>query len=218
MTNRQVIKKVADLVKQKFAGEGSGHDWYHIERVWKNVKLIAKSEKGANMVVVELGALLHDIADWKFHDGDLTAGPREANKILTPLKVKPVIVEKVCYIVEHVSFKGSKVKDVMEGLEGQIVQDADRLDAMGAVGIARCFAYGGYKNRPLYIPGQKIRSPKSFEDYKKGEASSVNHFYEKLLLLKDRMHTKTAKKLAARRHKFMKNYLKQFFSEWEGLR
>ncbi len=216
MANQQTIKKVAEYIKSKFLGEGTGHDWHHIERVWKNAKKIAQGEKHINMFVVELGALLHDIADWKFHAGDLTAGSRETKKLLQSFKVDPKIIDQVCYIVEHVSFKGSHVKDVMESLEGQVVQDADRLDAMGAIGIARCFAYGGHKKRPFYIPGSKITKSKNFETYKKAESTSINHFYEKLLLLKDRMHTKTAKKLALQRHKFMESYLKQFFQEWEG--
>jgi len=165
--------------------------------------------------VVQLAALLHDIADYKFHGGDDILGPQLAEKWLKKMQVEKGIISHVCEIIKEISFKGARVKSKMKTKEGMIVQDADRLDAMGAVGIARCFATGAKLNREIYNPKIKPKLHKSFEEYKKARSTSINHFYEKLLLLKDLMNTKTAKKIAKERHKFMKQFLDRFFKEWD---
>jgi uncharacterized protein len=219
MNNEQdLMQMTAEFVKEKFKSEGSGHDWWHLHRVWQLSKHIAKEEGGANMLVVELAALLHDIADWKFHDGDEEAGPKAAQSWLESIKVDDEIIKQVVYIVKHISFKGGVKNYVMESIEGKIVQDADRLDAIGAIGIARVFAFGGNFNRPIHEPDEKPKNYNNFEMFKKNltKGSSINHFYEKLLLLKDKMNTKTGKKIAQRRHEFMEQYLKEFYAEWEG--
>jgi uncharacterized protein len=208
------IKKTEDYVKSVLEKDGSGHDWYHVDRVRKIAKQIAKKEK-SDPLVVELGALLHDIADWKFNNGDLKKGAVVSAKWLKSLDLDQKTIDKISHIVENVSYKGAMVKNTMKSLEGKIVQDADRLDAMGAIGIARAFAYGGSKGRPIYDSKVKLNQlHKSFEEYKKGSSSSIHHFYDKLLLIKDMMNTKEGKKLAARRHKLMQDYLKQFHAEW----
>lgn len=173
-------------------------------------------EENANQDIVALGALLHDIADWKFHDGDEDAGPREARSILEQAGADPNVIEAVCDIVATISFKGAGVPDTMRTLEGKIVQDADRLDALGAIGIARVFAYGGSRNRPLYDPDIRPELHATKEAYKQSQGTSVNHFYEKLLLLRDRLHTATAKRIADERHTYMEDYLDRFYVEWEG--
>lgn len=215
MNQKQVILQTSQHIKEKFTGESTGHDWWHIYRVWKMAIYIAKKEQ-ANIFVVELGALLHDIADFKFHNGDETVGPRAAREWLEGLQVEDSIINQVVHIVANVSFKGAGVEEKMQSLEGKIVQDADRLDAIGAVGIARVFAYGGSKNREIYNPEKKITNHITFEEYKNSNSSGVNHFYEKLLLLKDRMNTLTGKEIAKGRHEFMKIYLQRFYKEWEG--
>jgi len=212
---KKLIASVAEEVKQKFEHEGSGHDWWHIYRVWKMAARIGRKES-ADMLLVELGALLHDIADWKFHNGDDSVGPRVASEMLAARGVTPEIISKVALIISQVSFKGAGVKTKPSTLEGMIVQDADRLDAIGAIGIARTFAFSGHMNRPMHVPGLKPVFHKTKESYKKSTTSTINHFYEKLLLLKGLMNTKEAKKIAADRHAFMQEYLKRFFSEWEG--
>lgn len=212
---QKIIKKVSDEVRSELEGEGSGHDWWHIVRVWNMAQHIGKSEK-ADMFVVELAALLHDIADWKFHNGDDTVGPKMARQILEKQSVSSKIIDHVGEIIAGMSFKGAGVKTAMSTLEGEIVQDSDRLDAIGAIGVARAFAYGGHKNRPMYDPDKKPTLHQSKEEYFKSESLTINHFYEKLLLLKDRMNTKTAKKLAAGRHRFMEEFLARFFQEWDG--
>ncbi len=214
MNKNKIIRQVQSYVKKEFEGESSGHDWWHIFRVWKMAKEIAKKE-GGDLFVIELGALLHDIADWKFHGGDLKAGSKKARPLLKKFKVDKTTIEHVCDIIDNVSFKGAGAKNGIKTLEGKIVQDSDRLDVIGAIGIARTFAYGGNKGREIYNPNIKPKLHKSFDDYKNNKSSSVNHFYEKVLLLKDRLNTKTAKKIAEPRHKFLENYLKQFFKEWE---
>jgi uncharacterized protein len=216
MTNQQIIRKTKDLVENKFNDEGTGHDWWHMYRVWKLSKHIASLEPEADLFIVELGALLHDIADWKFHDGDMKAGPKAAREWLESLNVKEEVIEKVEDIVRNVSFKGAKVKQNMRSKEGQIVSDADKLDAIGAVGIARAFAYGGSHNTPIYNPNIKPVQHISFNDYKNSKTHTINHFYEKLLLLKDKLYTKTAKDIATHRHEFMEQYLEEFYKEWEG--
>ncbi|HZW61318.1 MAG TPA: HD domain-containing protein [Candidatus Babeliales bacterium] len=211
---KAVISATEQFVREKLDGEGSGHDWWHIYRVWCTAKTIAVQER-ADLFVVELAAMLHDIADWKFHGGDDSVGPRVAREWLSSLQVEPSVIDHVCQIIKDVSYKGAGVLTAMKTKEGMIVQDADRLDAIGAVGIARCFTYGGHKNRIMYDPAIKPVMHVSFEQYKKEQTTTVNHFYEKLLLLKDRMNTDTAKQIAHDRHHFMEQFLTQFFKEWE---
>ena len=210
-----IIDKTCQFVEQKLAGDGSGHDWWHIYRVWNLAKNIAAQE-GANSLIVELSALLHDIADWKFHDGDDTKGPQMAEQFLLENKVAREVINPVVEIVATISYKGAGVATPMQTLEGKVVQDADRLDAIGAMGIARTFAYGGHKNRLMYHPDEKPVMHQSFAQYKKNTGHTINHFYEKLLLLKDRMNTASAKKMADGRHQFMQSYLDQFYEEWDG--
>ena len=207
--------KTCHFVEQKLAGDSSGHDWWHIYRVWNLAKNIAAQE-GANLLIVELSALLHDIADWKFHDGDDTKGSQMAEQFLLENEVAREVIDPVVEIVATISYKGAGVATPMQTLEGKVVQDADRLDAIGAMGIARTFAYGGHKNRLMYHPDEKPVMHQSFAQYKKNTGHTINHFYEKLLLLKDRMNTTSAKKMAAGRHKFMQSYLDQFYEEWDG--
>jgi uncharacterized protein len=210
-----IIDKTCHFVEQKLAADSSGHDWWHIYRVWNLAKNIAAQE-GANLLIVELSALLHDIADWKFHDGDDTKGPQMAEQFLLESEVTREVIDPVVEIVATISYKGAGVATPMQSLEGKVVQDADRLDAIGAMGIARTFAYGGHKNRLMYHPDEKPVMHQSFAQYKKNTGHTINHFYEKLLLLKDRMNTTSAKKMAAGRHKFMQSYLDQFYEEWDG--
>ena len=211
-----IINKTCKFVEDKLSGDGSGHDWWHIFRVWTLAKKIAVEEK-AQVEIVELGALLHDIADWKFHDGDDSIGPAIAREFLNNQNVEPNVSDSVVEIISTVSYKGAGVATPMKTLEGKIVQDADRLDAIGALGIARTFAYGGYKNRLIYHPDEKPVLHESYEDYKKNEGHTINHFYEKLLLLKERMNTNTGKRIAEGRHKFMQSFLDQFYREWDGI-
>ncbi|WP_284650931.1 HD domain-containing protein [Flavobacterium terrisoli] len=210
-----VIDKTIDFVKQQLENAEGGHDWFHMERVYKNAILIAQGED-CDLTVVKLGALLHDIADSKFHDGDETVGPRTARAFLEAEKVDETTIVNVISIIENVSFKGGNFEKKFNSKELEIVQDADRLDALGAIGIARCFNYGGFKNRALYNPAIPPKLDMSKEEYKKSESPTLNHFYEKLLLLKDRMNTETGKKIALQRHQYMENFLAQFYAEWEG--
>jgi uncharacterized protein len=199
------------------SGDSSGHDWWHIERV-RQTALAIGLEEGADLFVVELAALLHDVADWKFAGGDHEAGPRAAREWLAQLAVAPAAIDHVAQIIAGLSFKGVGVKTPMQTLEGQIVQDADRLDALGAIGIARTFAYGGHKGQPIYDPESPPTMHGSFEEYKRGGGSTINHFYEKLLLLAERMNTTTGKRLAAGRHAYLEQFLEQFLAEWEAKR
>jgi uncharacterized protein len=192
-----------------------GHDWFHIERVYKNAVLIAASEN-CDLEIVQLGALLHDIADSKFHDGDETIGPRTARTFLESEKMSPATIDHVIAIIENISFKGGKVERQFSSIELDIVQDADRLDAIGAIGIARTFNYGGFKNRALYNPEIAPNLTMTKDEYKNNEAPTINHFYEKLLLLKDKMNTTTGKQIAQDRHRYMEDFLEQFYAEWEG--
>lgn len=214
MNKESTIKKTANYVKQKLSGEGSGHDFWHVYRVWQMAIFLAKKEK-ADLFVVQLAALLHDIADWKFNDNN-KKGSILSEKLLKELKVDQKIINQVCHIVDEISFKGAGVKNKIKSIEGLVVQDADRLDAIGAIGIARAFTYGGYKQREMYNPDKKYKLHKTFVSYKKNKSTSINHFYEKLLLLKDLMNTKTAKKIAQRRHEIMEQYLREFYQEWEA--
>ncbi len=215
MDKKLIIQKTADYAKKTLAGEASGHDFWHVYRVWQMAKFIGKKEK-ADMFIVELGALLHDIADYKFHNGNTEIGPRKAEEWLKGLGVDQKIINHIKTIINDAHFKGANVKEKRKSIEGQIVQDADRLDAIGAVGIARTFAYGGYKNAPIHNPSVKPIMYNSFEEYKNNTPPTVTHFYEKLLLLKDRMNTKTARQIAIGRHKYMGKFLKKFYKEWEG--
>ncbi len=210
-----IIDKTCQFVEEKLAGEGSGHDWWHIYRVWNLAKNIAGQEE-ANLKIVELSALLHDIADWKFHDGDETIGPKMAKQFLLNNQVEREVIDPVIEIIASISYKGAGVPTPMKTLEGEVVQDADRLDAIGAMGIARTFAYGGHKNRLMYHPDEPPVMHQSFEEYKKNKGHTINHFHEKLLLLKDRMNTTSALRLAEGRHQFMQAYLDQFYEEWDG--
>lgn len=216
MDKRGMIASTAEYVKSVMSNEGTGHDWWHAYRVWRIALKIAKQEKESDLLVVQLGALLHDIADWKFHGGSTKIGKEVARKWLEKAGADSETVEKVCDIVERISFKGAGVKDTMSSKEGRIVQDADRLDAMGAIGIARAFSYGGHIGRSIYDPRVKPKYHRSFDAYKASEPTTINHFYEKLLLLKDRMNTKEGRRLARRRDAFIRAYLKRFFEEWEG--
>ena len=211
---QRIIDQVAHDVRSRMSGDSS-HDWWHILRVWNMAKRLCELEK-ADGFVVELGALLHDIADWKFHDGDESMGPKVAREILVSQSVTNDVIDHVCEIIATISFKGAGVPTPMRTLEGKIVQDADRLDAIGAIGIARAFAYGGNKNREMYNPEQKTVLHDSKEAYFNSGSHTINHFYEKLLLLKDRMNTEAAKSIAKSRHVFMETYLEEFFEEWEG--
>ena len=218
----ELISKTIDFVKQTLQGAESGHDWYHVNRVWKNSIKISEEEKKLNPEIkinnltLQLGALLHDIADHKFHGGDINKGPKVAREYLEGLKVDEKIIEGVVYIIQNNSYKGSSSKDEMDTIEGKIVQDSDRLDALGAIGIARVFSYSGFKKRPLYDPEDKPKLSMSWEEYKSNTGSAINHFYEKLLLIKDRMHTISGKKLAEERHNYMKDFLNQFYNEWDA--
>lgn len=214
MTHEQIIQQTADHIRKEFSDDSSGHDWWHIYRVWKNALAICKIEK-ADTFIVQLAALLHDLDDWKFNEnGDET--PLRARAWLDSLHVDSATAEAVCRIITHISYKGAGVENKMDSLEGFIVQDADRLDAIGAIGIGRAFAYGGYKNRPMYDPDSPPQMHVSFEEYKNSKSATINHFYEKLLLLKDRMNTQTAKRIAEERHNVMVKFLDQFMKEWEG--
>ena len=208
-----VIEKAREFVQSHFADDGSGHDWWHVYRVWNTAKHLADAE-GADRTIVEIAALLHDVADWKL-SGDESQGLNTIRKLLEN-DLPPETVDRICDIISKVSFKGAGVETPTESLEGQVVQDADRLDALGAVGIARTFAYGGNRGRLIHHPDQPPQRHDSFEAYKKNKGPSTNHFYEKLLLLKDRMNTGTAKKMAEHRHRFMEQYLDHFFKEWDG--
>ncbi|WP_372744099.1 HD domain-containing protein [Lutibacter sp.] len=215
MNTIQIIKNTEIFVKETLKNAEGGHDWFHILRVWNNAKLIAKKEN-VDVFIVELGALLHDIADSKFYNGDETIGPKMARDFLEKEQVENSIIEHVENIISNISYKGGNFKQTFKSPELDVVQDADRLDAIGAVGIARCFNYGGFKNRPLYNPEIAPNLHQTKEEYKNSEAPTINHFYEKLLLLKDKMNTETGKKIAEDRHTYMETFLQQFYNEWEG--
>ena len=215
MNTTNLIDKTILFVKKTLAQAEGGHDWFHIERVYKNALLIAASEN-CDLEIVQLGALLHDIADSKFHDGDETIGPKTARTFLESENVVATTIDHVIAIIENISFKGGKVARKFSSIELDIVQDADRLDAIGAIGIARTFNYGGFKNRALYNPEIVPNLSMTKEEYKKNEAPTINHFYEKLLLLKDKMNTETGKQIAQERHRYMEDFLEQFYAEWEG--
>ena len=210
-----IIDNTILFVKKQLAHAEGGHDWFHIERVYKNALLIAK-EEDCDLTVVKLEALLHDIADSKFHGGDESIGPKIAREFLESQNISEEIISHVIAIIENISFKGGNFEKTFSSKELEIVQDADRLDAIGAIGIARTFNYGGFKNRPIYNPNIQPKLNMSKEEYKNSEAPTINHFYEKLLLLKDKMNTETGKKIAKKRHDFMVHFLAQFYAEWDG--
>lgn len=213
----EYIQKTVEFVQERLKGAEAGHDWWHILRVWNNTKLILQTEK-ADHLVCELTALLHDIADSKFHDGDETLGPRIAGDFLASIGLDTQRIEHVQKIILNMSYKASLGDIHFHSKELAIVQDADRLDAIGAIGIARAFNYGGFKNRELYNPTIVVNHNMNKEAYKKSTAPTINHFYEKLLLLKDKMNTPAAQKIAAQRHSYMEVFLDQFYAEWEGVR
>jgi len=215
MNKKQILQNTITFVKETLKNAEGGHDWFHIERVYKNSLLIARSEK-VDEFVVSLGALLHDIADSKFHNGDETVGPRVAAEFLQSQQIETNVIEHVVQIINNISFKGGKMARTFSSKELDVVQDADRLDALGAIGIARTFNYGGFKNRAIYNPDIDPALNMTKEEYKNSTAPSINHFYEKLLLLKDKMNTETGKQFAQQRHEFMEEYLKQFYEEWNG--
>ncbi len=212
-THQSIIDQTVTYVKKMLEHDQTGHDWWHIHRVWQTALYIAKKEKGDSLVV-QLAALLHDIADWKFNDGDDKASARVAQEWLASMGLEKESITHICDIINAVTFKGAGVESQIKTLEGQAVQDADRLDALGAIGIARAFTYGGYKGMPMYDPALEPKFHASFEEYKKHKGTTINHFYEKLLLLKELMNTSTGKRLAEDRHQFIESYLNQFFLEW----
>lgn len=215
MENQEIINKTVEFVKETLADAEGGHDRWHIYRVWKTAQHIAKTEEG-NLLIIELWALLHDIADAKFHNGDSTIGPKKAKEFLQSLHVDENIVNHVENIVKNVSFGGGNHQQDFSSIELNIVQDADRLDAIWAIGIARTFNYGGHKGREIYNPEIQPNLNMSKEEYRKNTWPSLNHFYEKMLLLKDKMNTQTGKKLAEHRHTYMENFLEEFYQEREG--
>ena len=210
-----IIDKTILFVKEQLKNAEGGHDWFHIERVYKNSLLISSNEI-CDLEVVQLGALLHDIADSKFHNGDETVGPKIARTFLEKENVAEETIIHVIAIIENISFKGGNFENKFTSKELEIVQDADRLDALGAIGIARTFNYGGFKNRAIYNPNIAPKFNMGKEEYKNSDAPTINHFYEKLLLLKDKMNTRSGKKIAEQRHLYMENFLSQFYAEWEG--
>lgn len=216
MNKIEIINNTVVFVKQKLAGDSSGHDWWHIYRVWNMAKRIQQNE-GGHLFIIEMAALLHDVADWKFYDNE-NEGLQVIFDFLINQNIDLQTTNTIVQIVQNVSFKGAGVKDAMTSVEGKIVQDADRLDAIGAIGIARTFAFGGKFGNEMHNPETEIKMHQNFQEYKTANGTTINHFYEKLLLLKDRMHTETAKKIAESRHNYMLNFLNQFKNEWEGLK
>lgn len=217
MNKNKIIENTITFVKTILKDAEGGHDWFHIERVYKNALLISEHEN-VDSFIVSLGALLHDIADSKFYNGDETVGPKMATEFLKKQLVEDSLITHVVNIINHISYKNSLSENEKEFTSNElnVVQDADRLDAIGAIGIARCFNYGGFKNRTLYDPNISPNLNMTKEEYKKSNTPTINHFYEKLLLLKDKMNTLTGKKIAKERHKYMETFLQQFFDEWDG--
>jgi len=213
MSYIKIIQEIKEIIKSQFENEATGHDWHHIFRVYSNACFI-QTKEGGNRELVELASLLHDISDHKFNGGKLNEGGKVAYELLLEKGCDKEMAHKVKIIVDSVSFKGAKVEDYTDSLEAKIVQDADRLDAIGAIGIARAFAYGGTKNRPIYEPSSSPILHASFEEYTTAKSHTINHFYEKLLLLKNRLHTETAKELGEERHLYLENFLQQFYKEW----
>ena len=218
MNKEQVILNTIHFVKKTLEDAEGGHDWFHIERVYKNALLISENEK-VDRFTVQLGALLHDIADAKFYNGDESIGPKKAREFLKKQYVDEDIIIHIENIILFISYKSSlDTSKKFTSPELDVIQDADRLDAIGAIGIARCFNYGGFKNRSLYDPAIEPNLEMTKEQYKKSTAPTINHFYEKLLLLKDKMNTKTGQLLAKDRHRYMEGFLQQFYEEWNGVK
>lgn len=215
MTKEEIINETITFVKDTLKNAEGGHDWWHIYRVWQMAKKIAQ-KKNVNLFIVEIGALLHDIADAKFNNGNEDIAPKMAENFLEKQKVETKTIQHILEIIKNISFKGGNEEQKFQSSELAVIQDADRLDAIGAIGIARTFNYGGFKNRELYNPNIPPKMNMTKEEYRKNEDPTINHFYEKLLLLKNRMNTETAKKIAEERHNFMENFLFQFYKEWEG--
>ncbi len=213
--NKKIEATIA-FVKEELKHAEGGHDWFHIQRVYNNALNILKFEPDADAEVVQLIALLHDIADSKFHQGDETVGPRKAKEWLESLGCDVKVVDHVVKGIENISYKGGNFNQKFTSKELEIVQDADRLDAIGAIGITRVFNYGGFKNNAIHDPEQAPRFGMTKEEYKAHKGTSINHFYEKLLLLKDLMHTTEGKRMAAERHRYMEGFLAQFYAEWQG--
>ncbi|HEU0302470.1 MAG TPA: HD domain-containing protein [Longimicrobium sp.] len=211
----EILRRTEAFVRERMEGEGSGHDWWHVDRVRRMALRLAAAE-GADPYVTELAALLHDVADHKFHDGDETAGPRAARAWLTGAGAEADTVGHVCAIIAALSYRGAGVPTPMETPEGAVVQDADRLDAIGAIGIARAFAFGGSRGRPMHDPAAAPELHDSFDGYKASAGPTINHFHEKLLLLRDRMNTPAARRIAEGRHRFMQAFLDRFHREWDG--
>lgn len=208
-----IVEAVIEKIKSQFEGEVTGHDWHHIMRVY-NLSRFIQEKEGGDLEIIELAALLHDISDHKFNGGKLDEGGKIASSILEELGAEKDTITQVRYIVDNISYKGANTKAEMTSLEGKIVQDADRLDAIGAIGIARTFAYGGNRNQPIYEPESKAVLHHSFEEYASTKTNTINHFYEKLLLLKDRLNTSTGISLGEERHQLMEGFLDSFFKEW----
>jgi len=213
MLIKTIISQTQQFVQTRLSEDATGHDWEHTKRV-RALALQIAQEEGGKLFIIEMAALLHDIADWKFHNGDEKAGSRIAREWLSQFPIKEEDIQHICHIIDHISYKGAHSETIALSLEGQIVQDADRIDALGAIGIARTFAYGGNKNRAIYDPNIPPVLHQNFAAYKNSTGPTINHFYEKLLLLKDRMNTSTGKAIAAKRHRFMEQFLEQFFEEW----
>jgi uncharacterized protein len=212
-----ILQKTRDFVRTHMRGDGSAHDWWHVVRVVSLAEKIGKTE-GVNLFVTELGALLHDIADWKFTDGNISIGPEMARDWLESLAVNSGDIDKIVEIVAHISYRGGTNKHIMQSIEGKVVQDADRLDGLGAIGVARAFSYGGHMDREIYNPNIKVTSFENFEDYRErhAESTTINHFHEKILFVKDRMNTRSGKQIAEHRHKYMERFLEEFYAEWDG--
>jgi uncharacterized protein len=215
-SEKQIIEEIKQKIQHEFKDDASGHDWWHIYRVHQVANTLATQEKEVvDLFVVQAAALLHDLEDWKFNDAGETTS-QKARQMLIALKAPTQKIEFICEIIDHVSFKGANVASLQSSLEGKIVQDADRLDAIGAIGVGRAFAYGGNVGRLMYDPNRKAEQHTTFEAYKKSQSPTINHFYEKLLLLKDKMNTDSGRKLAEHRHKFMEEFLEEFLAEWDG--
>ncbi|WP_318508646.1 HD domain-containing protein [Bacillus sp. T3] len=212
--NNELVKKAEDFVKHALGQDSSGHDWYHIDRVRKNALYIVEKEQKGDHFVVEMAALLHDIPDDKLNESE-AEGYKKLNSFFDGVTINEEVKLHILEIISTISFKGGRMID-LPSIEAKIVQDADRLDAIGAIGVARAFAYGGKKGTPLYDPSMEVRAEMTLNEYRNGRSSTVHHFYEKLLLLKDRLHTNTAKNIAEKRHQFMENFLHQFYNEWNG--
>ncbi|MEW6722645.1 MAG: HD domain-containing protein [Candidatus Micrarchaeota archaeon] len=212
MDKESMVEKTAAYVKGRLEGDSSGHDWWHVLRVTRIATHIADRE-GADQFIVQMAALLHDLDDWKVAGEE--RGPREAREWMESLDLERGAIERICGIIGNISFKGARVETKMESVEGKVVQDADRLDAMGAIGIGRAFAYGGKKGRAMHDPAEKPALHGSFEEYRAGKGSTINHFHEKLLLLRDRMNTETGKEMAKERHSFLELFLSRFMQEWD---